>query len=212
MAASSSTYRRPNGFVIALMVLGALDLLINLANVATAAISLSGQHHPNAEVLYSAGGLVGAILILQIALRVPQLIVRSLWARRLVSNIHLFQRFPVSPQWAWGGFFVPVTSLWFPGRTVLELARTSGPRNSVLNGLCLAWATARWLNCPSGGFVILMIFVIMHPHWTAASGLSLMLTLDSIGIIASALGVVLTPWITRRQPTPDHLHRAEIFA
>ncbi len=211
MAVVSSNYRRPRGFVTGLVVLGGLDLLLSLADGATAAVSLSGRSHLNAEVLYSAGGLVGAILIFQMILRVPQLVVRSLWARRLVLNIHLFQRFPVSPQWAWGGFFVPVASLWLPGRTVLSLARASGPRHSLLDGLCLAWAAARWLNCLSGAFLLLMAFAILHPHWTAEYGLQWMLTLEGAGIVSATLGIALTLWITRRQPTPEQLDRAEVF-
>ncbi len=212
MAAVSSTYRRPRGFVIALMVLGGIDLLLNLGNATTATVALAAQGHTTAALTYSMSGLTGAILLLQVILRVPQLVVRSLWARRLVANIHLFQRFPVSPTWAWAGFFVPVASLWLPGRTALALARTSGPRNSLLDGLCLVWAVARWLNCPSGGGLVFVTYALIYPHWRPGYSLMMVLTLEIIGVFGSALGIVLTPWITRRQPAPDQLDRAEVFA
>lgn len=197
--------------MIALIGLGGLDLLLNLGNAATALVALATQSRATPALTYSMSGLTGAILLLQIILRVPQLIVRSLWARRLVANIHLFQRFPVSPAWAWAGFFVPVVSLWLPGRTILALARTGG-RNSLLDGLCIVWAVARWLNCASGGGLVFVTYALIYPHWQPGYSLMMVLTLELIGIAASALGVILTLWITRRQPAPDQLDRAEVFA
>ena len=211
MAAISSSYRRPRGLMIALLVLGGVDLLLNLLSVATAGLTLADQQHLSAETLYASGGLVGAMLLLQMVLRFPQLVVRGLWARRLVRNIHLFQSFPVSQLWAWAGFFMPVVSLWLPGKTLLALSQAYGRRNPVLNGLCIAWSIARWLNCPSGGFILFTTFVAFHRHWQPVHGLALMLTLDAIGIVSSTLGLAITPWITRRQPRPDQLDHVEVF-
>ncbi len=211
MATTLSSYRRPRGLVIALLALGGIDLLLGLINVATGSLNLAGQGRMSADAFSLSAGLATVIVALQVLLRVPQLVVRALWARRLVRNIHLFQTFPVSPLWAWAGFVVPVVSLWLPGRTVLALSQAYGPRNSPLNALCVVWAIARWLNCLSGGGLIFLTFVVIHPHWQPAYGLAMMLTLDTAGIISAATGLVITPWITRRQPTPDQIHAVDLF-
>jgi len=213
-----SAYRRPNGLMIALQVLGGIDLMLSLIGMITAIIGLSLTPR-----LGNFGGdqWVGAtmlIVALQILPRAAELIVRAIWTRCLVGNLHLFQPCKISTFWAVAGFFMPVVSLWMPGQMNSVLTRTGGKRSHILDGLGLAWALTRWLTCFSGAFASLFCFSIvlaattpLRGRWPPEYSLIWELTLCGIGLLSAAFGLVITPWITRRQPRPDQIHHAEVF-
>ncbi len=218
MTSIASAYRRPNGLMIALQVLGVIDLVLSLIATITAITGLSLAPRLGIYLGDQWVGVIVMILGLQLLLRTTELIVRAIWTRCLVGNLHLFQPCDVSTFWAAAGFFVPVVSLWMPGRMSRALTRTGGKRSGVLGGLCLAWALTRWLTCFSGAFAGLFSFAtvlvaITHQrgHWHPVYSLTWELTLTLAGLVSSTLGLVITPWITRRQPKPDQIHHAEVF-
>jgi len=220
MTANPSAYRRAAGFMIALMILGVIDLVLSLIDGALAARGLAGLVHPGGVNENEVSGMAAVVLMAQALLRMPSLILRALWTRRLASNLHLYQAFAISPSWAWAGFFVPVASLWHPVRALSALARASGQRGGVLGGLALAWGVARWLTCPSGAVFVFLAMIVtvvyrqmaFHQITTgAALSLIFVLVLAVAGVVASALGLVIAPWIGRRQPKLGQLQSAEVF-
>jgi hypothetical protein len=219
MAAVSTSYRRAGGLTLTLQILGVIDLLLSLGGVAIAGTALALQHQIGLRAMILASGGAAMLLMLQILFRLALLVVRAVWTHRLVCNTDLFQRLPVTPLWAWVGFFTPVISLWMPARMWLALA-AAGPPVRRLNSLCVGWATLRWLTCPSGGVVAMLAIVfyvglhdVMTHHRSDGSllGLTLELVLGVAGTLGAGLGIVVTTWIARRQPRPDQLHHAEVF-
>ena len=219
MAAVSSSYRRAGGFTLALQILGIIDLLLSLGVLAIAISSVALRPQLHAQALLMTTGAAALVLMLQMPLRLALLVVRALWTPRLVCNAVLFQRLPVTPQWAWAGFVTPVVSLWLPARMIMALADGGRP-GRVLQPLCLAWAILRWLTCPSGWvavFAAVTAFavyreVMAHRRWDGSElGLALELVLAIAGTGGAALGVIVTTWVARRQARPDQLHHAEVF-
>jgi hypothetical protein len=206
----------------ALLVLGAIDFGLSAIDAAVAGSGLAGLAHASVRTSNMMIGLSGAILVAQaLFLRVPALVARAFWTQRQVRNLHLFHAIAVTPAWALAGFFVPVVSLWLPVRMMLVLGRAGGRRGRVLGTLCLGWAVMRWLTCLSGVATIFMALVAVTVyraivfHLPYGSGaplvLALFLTTAIAGLVSSALGLMITPWIGRRQPKPDELRHAEVF-
>ncbi len=223
MAANSSTYRRPGGLTLALQILTGIDLVLDLGVLAIAAASLPNLTHMNEQASDLAVGGAVVILMAQTLLRLAILILRALWNLRLTRNAALFIRFPVTPFWAWAGFFVPVVSLWLPVSHMLALSVIGKRQRRGLNPLCLAWALARWVTCLSGAttvFVILIGIAVFHmithgehtmPAQNEFVAMMLCLVMAIAGLVSGGLSLVLVPWIAGRQPTPDQMHHAEIF-
>ena len=220
MTANPSAYRRAAGFMITLMILGVIDLVLSVIDGVVAATGLAGLVHTAEMNVNQISGMAALILMAQALLRVPSLIIRAVWTRRLAGNLHLYQAFAISPAWAWAGFFVPVASLWSPVRALSALARAGGQPGGVLGGLALAWGVARWLTCPSGAVFVFLAMIVtvvyrqmaFHQITTgAALSLVFVLILAVAGVVASTLGLVITPWIARRQPKLGQLHSAEVF-
>jgi len=222
MAASSSAYRRPGGLTLALQILTGIDLVLDLGVLAIAASSLPALARMNREVLDLAVGGVVFILMLQALLRLAALVLRAVWTRRLARNAALFQRIPLTPFWAWAGFFIPVVSLWLPVSHMLALSVTGKRPGGWLNPLCLAWALARWLTCLSGASTLFVALIavaashqVIYGHPMAAQNpfiaMMLCLVLAIAGLLSAALSLVLVPSIARRQPAPDQLHHVEVF-
>jgi hypothetical protein len=220
MAVRSSAYQSPGGLTTALLILGGVDLVLSLANIIFAGASLAALRRMNIESQNLAIGGTGLILLGQILLRLAMMSVRARWTYRLVCNAALFQRLPVTPLWAWAGFFVPVVSLWLPASLMMALSCTGTRQNRWLNPLCLIWAMARWLTCLSGAAMVFMGLVTLavyrevvekHPHDVTELMLRLFLALAIAGVASAGLGILLTAWIARRQLTPEQLHHAEVF-
>ena len=220
MTALASTYRRPRGLMIALLILGVVDLVACVTCAASATKGLELSPVSQARLFNQMLELAFGLLMLQSLLRLVMLTLRALWARRLVHNIHLFHAFPVSPLWAWAGFMVPGVSLWLPGRTMLALGNADGHRPRALGGLCLVWAIARWLTCISGALFIFIVLVVIGAYQEItqkqeanSSRMILALTLGMAlaGIVANLVGPVVVAWIARRQPNPGQLRSAEVF-
>ncbi len=220
MIVTPPTYRRPRGLGIALMGLAIADLLLCVTGVAVAAKGLDLPPASKSPTLDQMLGIAFAFLMLQILLRLGALAVRALWTRQLVRNAHLFHVFPISPLWAWAGFFVPVASLWLPGRITLALANADGHRPQPLGGLCLLWAIARWLTCPSGGVFTFAVLVTIAAYREvvlklAANSTRMIMVLTLVmavaGIVSAVAGMVIVAWIARRQPRPGQLRHAEVF-
>ena len=214
----ASAYRRPNGLMIALQVLGGIDLVLSLVGTIAAITGLALASHLSAYDGNEWVGAIALILGLQALPRTAELIVRALWTRRLFGNLHLFQPCAVSTFWAAAGFFVPLVSLWMPGRMSRVLSRTGGQPSAGLGRLCLAWALTRWLTCFSGAFVslfcfstVLVAFLHVRGHWHAENSLIWESALSVAGLVSAALGLIITAWITRRQPMPDQIHQVEVF-
>ncbi len=212
MTSIASAYRRPNGLMMTLMILGGIDLLLGMGLVVLTAVGLGQVPHLDRLGLLNFVGLGSVLFMVLIAVRLGEVTVRAVWTRRLVRNIHLFHAFPVSSLWAWAGFVMPVVSLWMPAQTLLALAAAAQRPSRGLSLSCLAWALARWVTCPSGAFVAFAALVIVIRHnWRPEYSLLTLLTLAVPGVISAALGLVITPWIARRQPGPDQIHHAEVF-
>lgn len=79
-----------------------------------------------------AAALVGAALLLTLALQVAGGIVTAVWSYRIASNAKGRGATHVSPGMAAGGWFIPIGNLWLGFREVrLSLESTGGPGDTV---------------------------------------------------------------------------------
>jgi hypothetical protein len=73
-------------------------------------------------------------------------VVSCLWLWRVRENAEALSGAPHTRRrgWVWGGWVVPVVSLWFPFQVVRDVRRATAPRDRPGNAL-LGWWWAFWL-------------------------------------------------------------------
>ncbi|MFT4076479.1 MAG: DUF4328 domain-containing protein [Asticcacaulis sp.] len=197
------------------IVLGAIAIALNLAlNNGTATFSM-----PSAEPVAQNTMIVGMlflIMIVQIAVRSIMLMIMAWWSFRLISNAHRHTNFPVSRQWSWLGWFVPVVSLWLPVQAMLGLnlthRRISGARRLII----LSWWVARILASPTAGVLSFAGVVIIarlgeYRRDMSDTIISWLVSMMVIGILAQCLAIAVILLTQRNQPKPGIIVSADIF-
>lgn len=215
--AQPTKHKAGAGMTLTLQIMSALELLPCVILLA-AGLSLGWptfQTLPNAEK--DAAPLV-MLYMLMILMRFGTLIVMARWTWRLTSNAGRQTHLPVTPRWAWLGWFVPLASLVVPFLAVLALNRVDGRVPGPRKFLIVAWWLARLTTCVAGAMIVVVIGSIVlilthmkHMPEDATIMIRFLMWLSLYTVVAKVLEFAIVTLTYRHQPKAGEVLAATVF-
>lgn len=137
----SYVYRSVEGLKVALIILLALDLLLNVVSAGSSWMAIELLQRSFTEEEAELNDLrEGAIGLLQLGVYVVTAVVFCVWIVRSQKNVWAFG-YPqeITPGWAVGWFFIPIANLWKPYQAMKALWLSSVPNRSHAPLLPIWW-------------------------------------------------------------------------
>jgi hypothetical protein len=198
------------GALLLVIVMDIVGVVSSLAEVRLLTRMIDGElvTIDEAEANDDRQAVVGA---LQFVVLIVAAILFLIWIYRAHKNLGALgaSGLKYSPNWAVGGWFIPIMNLWRPYQVTVEISKASDPDHYEPEGQ--AWQTAPtpplvkfwWALWIIGGFIggILLRLAFQEPEDLEAFRTRTMtfIAADAVDILAAILAILVVWYITSRQ-------------
>ena len=206
------------GLTLTLQILAVINAAAALG-ILSAAFSLGWPARQTFHFDEGTTAIMALLIMAQIPVRIGAWAVIARWSWRLTANAQKQTRFPVSPLWAWLGWFVPGACFFFPASTLMALnsGRGIAPWRRIT---ILAWWITRVATCCSGSFLTIIavgIYLEMTKTETTTIaggnyfGATFCSWLGITGLVAHILEIFVVTMTYRHQPKAGDITAADHF-